>query len=63
MESLTQLLETHGYLLLFAIGFLEFAGLPIASGALLILAGSFAAHGVLDFPRAVASVAAVSVSH
>jgi membrane protein DedA with SNARE-associated domain len=58
METLTQLLETHGYALLFALGFAEFAGLPIASGAILVLAGSFAAHGALDLPRAAASAAA-----
>lgn len=58
METLTQLLETHGYALLFGLGFAEFAGLPIASGAGLVLAGSFCANGALDLPRAAASAAA-----
>ena len=58
METLTQLLEAHGYSLLFALGFLEFAGLPIASGAILVLAGSFAASGALDLPKAAVSAAA-----
>jgi membrane protein DedA with SNARE-associated domain len=58
METLRVLLEAHGYSLLFAVGVLEFGGVPIASLLLLALAGSFAAEGTLGLPGAVLSAAA-----
>lgn len=58
METLRVLLEAHGYVLIFAVGFLEFAGVPIASALLLALAGSFAAQGSLGLPGAVLTAAA-----
>lgn len=58
MEALRLLLEAHGYLLLFAMGVLEFGGVPIASLLLLALAGSFAAQGALGLPEVVLSAAA-----
>ncbi len=58
MEALRVLLEAHGYLLLFAVGVLEFGGVPIASLLLLALAGSFAAQGALELPEVVLSAAA-----
>ena len=58
MATLGSLLDAHGYLLLFAVGFVEFAGLPIASLPLLALAGSFAAQGAIGLWGAVVSAAA-----
>jgi membrane protein DedA with SNARE-associated domain len=45
MEQLSLLLERFGYLLLFGVGFLEFAGAPIASVPILVIAGALAASG------------------
>lgn len=53
MESLTALLQAHGYKLLFVVGFVEFAGLPVASAPVLVLAGAFAARGALELPVAI----------
>lgn len=58
MEALRVLLEGHGYLVLFAVGLLEFGGVPIASLVFLALAGSFAAQGALGLPGVVLSAAA-----
>ncbi len=55
IESLEALLRSHGYGLLFAVGFLEFAGLPVASAPALVLAGSFVAAGAMELPSAIAA--------
>ncbi|MBI4501671.1 MAG: VTT domain-containing protein [Gemmatimonadetes bacterium] len=57
MEQLTPLFEHHGYLLLFGLGFVEFAGLPVASVPVLLLAGSFSTTGTLSFGGAAVAVA------
>lgn len=53
MEEVTLLFEEHGYLLLFAIGFLEFIGVPVAGVPVLIVAGGVAATRGLSFPTIV----------
>jgi len=55
MQELEALLAARGYALLFAVGFVEFAGLPLASAPLLVLAGAFAAQGTLSLPGAIAA--------
>jgi len=55
MQELEALLAAHGYALLFAVGFAEFAGLPLASAPFLVLAGAFAAQGTLSLPGAIAA--------
>jgi len=55
MPGFESLLASHGYLLLFAVGFAEFAGLPLASAPLLVLAGAFAARGSLESSATVAA--------
>lgn len=58
MEELTQILDRHGVWLLFAVGFLEYAGAPIASVPILVVAGALAAMG--DFPIAAVVAAAAA---
>lgn len=53
METARVLLEGYGYWLLLGVGFAEFAGLPIASVPVLIVAGAAAAEGAISFPAAV----------
>lgn len=53
METIDALLRAHGYGLLFLVGFVEFAGLPVASAPVLVLAGSFVAGGALEMPWAI----------
>jgi len=55
MEALEELLRSHGYALLLLVGFAEFAGLPLASGPVLVLAGAFAARGTMELPWAIAA--------
>lgn len=50
MEEMILLFEEHGYLLLFAIGFLEFIGAPVAGVPVLMVAGGVAAARGLSFP-------------
>lgn len=57
MDSLLSFLEQHGYWLLAAVGFAEFAGAPIASVPVLIGTGALAAESGLH-PVAVAASAA-----
>lgn len=57
MEHLALLLERHGYLLLFAVGFLEYAGAPIASVPVLVVAGALAAMGGVPLPGIVLAAA------
>ena len=57
MDPALNFFETHGYWLLFGLGFIEFVGLPIASIPLLLSAGALAAAGHLSLPVAVGSVA------
>lgn len=57
METATALLEGYGYWLLLAAGFAEFAGLPIASVPILIVAGAAAADGALSLPLAALAAA------
>ena len=57
MEQLAVLLERYGYGLLFGVGLLEFAGAPIASVPILIVAGSLASTGVVSFPGIIVSAA------
>jgi membrane protein DedA with SNARE-associated domain len=58
METATILLESYGYWLLLAVGFAEFAGAPIASVPVLVLAGAGAAQGVISVPAAALVAAA-----
>ena len=53
-----EILQRHGYGLLFLIGFAEFAGLPIAAVPVLIASGALASAGGLTLP-AVAGMAAL----
>ncbi len=55
MEAMEELLRTHGYALLLVVGFAEFAGLPLASGPVLVLAGAFAARGAMELHWAIAA--------
>jgi membrane protein DedA with SNARE-associated domain len=57
MEELVVLLNRYGYGLLFGIGFLEFAGAPIASVPVLVVAGALASMGHPPYPGVVLSVA------
>ena len=57
LATATTFLDAHGYWLAFFVGFAEFAGLPLASGAALVTAGALAAGGPLN-PLLVASAAA-----
>ncbi len=57
MEQLAVLLERYGYALLFAVGFLEYAGAPIASVPLLVVAGALAAAGGFPLPGIIAAAA------
>lgn len=56
MEAMEALLRSHGYALLLLVGFAEFAGLPLASGPALVLAGAFAARGAMELPWAIGAV-------
>lgn len=58
METIRPLLAAYGYWLLIAVGFAEFAGVPIASVPVLVVGGAFAAHGDLNLGVAVLSAAA-----
>jgi membrane protein DedA with SNARE-associated domain len=55
MEAMEELLRSHGYALLILVGFAEFAGLPLASGPVLVLAGAFAARGAMELHWAIAA--------
>jgi len=57
MEQSTLVLEQYGYLLLFALGFFEFIGAPIAAVPVLIAAGGLAAAGGVSVPGIVVAVA------
>ncbi len=57
METLVQILDNYGYSLLFALGFAEYAGLPIASVPLLIASGALARAGGLSLPLIAVSAA------
>jgi membrane protein DedA with SNARE-associated domain len=57
MEQLGLLLERFGYPLLFGVGFLEFAGAPIASVPILVIAGALAASGDVSVAGIVISAA------
>ncbi len=50
METVLLLLESYGYWLLLAVGFAEFAGAPIASVPVLVVAGAAAAGGGPGLP-------------
>jgi len=58
MDALLGLLDTYGMLLLFAVGFAEYAGVPIASVPVLIAAGSVARIGGLPMPPIILGAAA-----
>ena len=57
MDTLVQILDNYGYALLFALGFAEFAGLPIASVPVLIASGAIARAGGFSLPLIAASAA------
>jgi membrane protein DedA with SNARE-associated domain len=57
MEHLAVLLERYGYALLFAVGFLEFIGAPIASVPVLVVAGALASIGSLPLPGIIVAAA------
>ena len=58
MEYLDAFLSSYGYWVFFAVGFAEFAGVPIVSVPVLIGGGAMVASGTLGFWGVVASVAA-----
>lgn len=58
LATATAFLDAHGYWLAFFVGFAEFAGLPLASGAVLVAAGALAAGGDLHAPLVAAAAAA-----
>ncbi len=45
MELVEQLLGTYGYWLFFAVGFAEYAGIPVAGSSVLLIGGTAAATG------------------
>ena len=53
MDAVALLLEQHGTLVLFCVGFLEFIGAPIAAVPMLLVAGAMAAMGALPLPAVV----------
>jgi membrane protein DedA with SNARE-associated domain len=57
METARVLLEGYGYWLMLAVGFAEFAGLPIASVPVLVVAGAAAAEGAMSLPAAALAAA------
>jgi membrane protein DedA with SNARE-associated domain len=57
MDQLAVLLERYGYLLIFAVGFLEYSGAPIASVPILVVAGALASMGGLPLPGMVFAAA------
>ncbi len=59
MTELAQFLDTHGHVLFLAIGFIEFAGLPVASVPLLVAAGALAGVGVGPAPSLVIGLVAL----
>ena len=52
MESWTSGLAQHGYVILFAVVFLEAVGIPLPAALALLIAGAAAAHGSLQVPYA-----------
>ena len=58
MESLDAFLSSYGYWVFFAVGFVEFVGVPIVSVPVLIGGGAMVASGTLGFWPVVLSVAA-----
>lgn len=58
LATATTFLDAHGYWLAFLVGFAEFAGLPLASGVVLVSAGAVAAGGPLDAVVMAAAAAA-----
>jgi len=57
MDHLTLLLQQYGYVLLFGVGFLEFAGAPIASVPVLVIAGALASVGDASLGSIIVSAA------
>jgi membrane protein DedA with SNARE-associated domain len=57
MEQLAVLLERYGYALIFAVGFLEYIGAPIASVPILVVAGALASMGSLPLPGIIVAAA------
>ncbi|NIN73482.1 MAG: hypothetical protein GTO46_16475 [Gemmatimonadetes bacterium] len=57
MEQLAVLLERYGYALIFAVGFLEYIGAPIASVPILVVAGALASIGSLPLPGIIVAAA------
>ncbi len=58
MENLDTFLSSYGYWVFFAVGFVEFVGVPIVSVPVLIVGGAMVASGTLGFWAVVLSVAA-----
>jgi len=58
METFNAIAASWGYGALFLLGIMEFGGVPIGAVPLLLVAGSIASTGMLDFAGAVGSVAA-----
>lgn len=58
MEDLLPFVERYGYWTLLAVGFAEYAGIPIVSVPVLVGAGALAAHGAVDPVLAAAAAAA-----
>jgi membrane protein DedA with SNARE-associated domain/rhodanese-related sulfurtransferase len=52
MESWISGLEQHGYVILFAVVFLEAVGIPLPAALALLIVGAAAAHGSLQVPYA-----------
>lgn len=58
LQSATTFLQIYGYWIFAAVGFAEFAGLPLASSAVLVAGGSLAAGGGISYPAVVLAAAA-----
>lgn len=58
METIVEIFDNHGPLLLFALGFAEYAGVPIASVPFLIAAGALSGTGGLGLATVVSLAAA-----
>ena len=57
MEPVEQLLDTYGYWLFFVVGFVEYAGLPVAGFSVLLIGGAAAATGNAQLVPVVAMAA------
>ncbi len=57
MELVEQLLDSYGYWLFFAVGFAEYAGIPVAGYSVLLIGGAAAATGTAHLFPVIATAA------